>query len=311
MNLVLFRKEEIIHDTNEHDKDDNHDLKNRRIILDSKDERYKHIRKHLRKSDGDSVRIGIINDSTGTATLRQKGSQKEEEGEHEITLEELKLVPLDPNLPKVDLILGMMQPQTLKRLWPVLASLGLNHITISGGDLCDEAYKDSSIITPKIYKPLLLQGLSQSTIPFMPTVNIQPTINLKETIMDTTIHHTKSGNYNHDDDPIWIGMDIGMYPSIRTIILQNVAKRQSKIVPRVILTIGPERGYTEQEIDMMRQKGLQLASMGPWIQRTDVACITSIALVMDTLQELQKQCLKQNEDQLESNPNAKKKIKLN
>lgn len=302
MNLVLFRKEEILADTNNHNDENSKGDLERKIILDSKDERYKHIRKHLRKSDGDSVRIGIINDSTGTATLRETKSEEQES----ITLEELKLDSLDTNLPKVDLILGMMQPQTLKRLWPVLASLGLNHITISGGDLCDEAYKDSSIITPKIYQPLLLQGLSQSTIPFMPIVDIQPKINLKETI--DTIHHTN--DKEDDNPPIWIGMDIGDYPSIRSIIMQNVANRQSKDVPRVILTIGPERGYTEQEVDMMKEKGLQLASMGPWIQRTDVACITSIALVMDTLQELQKKNQKEKESKSDSSHDTRKRAKI-
>lgn len=317
MNLILLHRHEIestTGTTTENEDNVNHNsnidvIRKESVKISYPDERYRHVMKHLQKKEGDIVRIGIVNESTGTATVqyhpnnniiqsplilkdssnpRKKKKKKENEGAGgSMVLRDWTVVPLEAEaLPKVELILGMMQPQTLKRLWPILSSLGICYITIAGGDLCEEAYKHSSIITPAVYQPLIHQGLAQSTVPLLPTIDIQTIRSLSEII---AIKQQQKKQQQQKENLVWIGLDVGPYPSIRTIVQQSFNKDCGNgSFPRVILLVGPERGYTEQEVIMMEQKGIQLASMGPWIQRTDVACITSISLAMDALRELRK-----------------------
>lgn len=316
MNLILIHRHEIESIAVEDDQENNRVIERKEsVTISYSDERYQHALKHLQKKDGDIIRIGIVNESTGTATVHFRPSDNEtvivnkslneDTNNHppkkkrkkqknciatagggigeSMVLSDWKVVPLSVDkLPKVELILGMMQPKTLKRLWPVLSSLGICHITIAGGDLCEDAYKHTSIITPAVYQPLIDQGLAQSTVPLQPTIDIQTTKSLSEIISVKRQQQQTQKQQNF----VWIGLDVGTYPSIRTIVQQSQKDGNNSSVPRVILLVGPERGYTEQEIIMMKKNGIQLASMGPWIQRTDVACITSISLAIDALREL-------------------------
>jgi len=253
----------------------------------STDPRWKHVRRHLKKANGDELRIGILDQSTGTATISW------DEKKENLNVFDFKLRPL-PALPRVELILCMMQPNSLKRLWPVLSSLGVSRITISGSDLCDSDYCNSSSITESVYGPLILQGLSQSGVPRMPRVDCHAK-NTLEWVLDhyDDVQKKNGGSKEEEGRPVVrIGLDNGSNPSIRTIIFNAAAKARSNknrhfLSPRVVLVVGPERGLSEQEAKLLEQKGFCLASMGPWIQRTDVACITSIALATDALREVE------------------------
>ena len=48
---------------------------------------------------------------------------------------------------------------------------------------------------------------------------------------------------------------------------------------RLILVVGPEGGFTDQEAETARQAGFQLASLGPRILRSETATIAAVSLV--------------------------------
>jgi 16S rRNA (uracil1498-N3)-methyltransferase len=48
-----------------------------------------------------------------------------------------------------------------------------------------------------------------------------------------------------------------------------------------LLAIGPEGGWTDEEIKMMQEHGFKKMSLGPRILRTDTATIALLALLDD------------------------------
>ena len=48
---------------------------------------------------------------------------------------------------------------------------------------------------------------------------------------------------------------------------------------RVALFLGPEGGYTREEIDLLTEKGVRPASLGPLTLRADTAAVAACAVV--------------------------------
>lgn len=55
---------------------------------------------------------------------------------------------------------------------------------------------------------------------------------------------------------------------------------------RVLLMLGPEGGFTEDEIEAAKTKGLAAVSLGPRILRAETAALTAGVLVLHYLDEL-------------------------
>jgi len=52
---------------------------------------------------------------------------------------------------------------------------------------------------------------------------------------------------------------------------------------RVLLAVGPEGGWNEFEISLLRSHGFEPVSMGERTLRSDTACVALLALVHDAL----------------------------
>jgi len=53
---------------------------------------------------------------------------------------------------------------------------------------------------------------------------------------------------------------------------------------RILLAVGPERGWDEpEELELLARHGFELATLGPRTLRTDVACISLLAVAHECL----------------------------
>ena len=53
---------------------------------------------------------------------------------------------------------------------------------------------------------------------------------------------------------------------------------------RLLLAIGPERGWEEpEELELLMAHGFELVTLGPRTLRSDVACISMLAVAHDAL----------------------------
>ena len=62
--------------------------------------------------------------------------------------------------------------------------------------------------------------------------------------------------------------------------LINEIKSQSAGSKPINIFVGPEGGFTEKEIDLMKRNGFYVLSLGKRILRTETAAITALSILM-------------------------------
>ncbi len=67
---------------------------------------------------------------------------------------------------------------------------------------------------------------------------------------------------------------------IQNILLSDDIQQQND---QLLLAIGPEGGWNEFELELLKQQNFQTVSAGSRILRTDVACIALLTLARELL----------------------------
>mmetsp|Transcript_14933 Transcript_14933/g.30773 ORF Transcript_14933/g.30773 Transcript_14933/m.30773 type:complete len:297 (-) Transcript_14933:527-1417(-) len=279
MNLILFQRSEISKD-------------GKSAKLPDKDPRTKHIFGHLRKSDGDSVTIGIISGRRGKAVVRTEGGdgkRLEFGSENGWSLLVDGGECDDSRKDEIVLVVSLPFPKRLKALWAQITSMGVTRICIIRGALSDANYCKSSVLTPEVYRPLVEEGMSQGC-------------HLREVAVDVEVGQVvtraileKLGLVgSSSDETVAIFLDCGdenMEPlPCRKVIASNIsAAAATRTRKRVVLAIGSERGWTDDEAKLFHEAGYESASLGPSILRVDTAIIAGLGIVCATLDELERE----------------------
>lgn len=218
-----------------------------RAMLDGR--RAEHIVQVLGCHVGDTVRVGIINGMRGAARVEDIRDGRVQ----------MCCILKDPPLPAtgLSLLLALPRPKVLHRLWAPLASLGVDQIVLVNAAKVERNYFDTHWLTPSVYRGLLIEGLEQSGDTRLPRVRVCR--RLKPFI--------------EDDSPAVFGAS-------RRVLCHPyapipLAACLSSDSAGTVMAIGPEGGWTDYEIDLMRQYGFECASFGERTLRTDTA-VTAI-----------------------------------
>ena len=255
MNLILIRQSEVHRGTIQ-------------IALD--DPRSKHILKHLKKNVGDLLEIGIVDASRGVASLQAINGRW-------ITLQiredsiPANNASVEISTPKVTLILALAFPKRMKALWPVVASFGIHRIIIVRAALSDPEYNQSSVLNPKVYEPLILEGMSQGKHIRSIGVNVDVEEPLSRELLGRFSFENKAST-----GKFFFDIDDERPP---TNALDAILDHLDGEVSEVVLAIGPERGWTEMEAATFREEKFQAVSLGPPVLRVDTAVIASLGIV--------------------------------
>lgn len=227
----------------------NEEIKN---PLNLNDERAVHILKILHKKEGDFFNAGIIDGKSGKAkiTLIDKDSIhfefiEEDEGK--------LLFPLK-------MIVGFPRPIQLKRLLRDVAALGTEEIHLTGTELGEKSYMQSNLVQKGSAYKMLLDGTVQAGSTHVPKLFLHK--NLCECISSVN-GELKIAFDNKNPDF-----------SIREVLNQN------KNASSVIAAIGSERGWTENERNLLKSKGFFLAEMGNRIMRTETAATVAGSIIL-------------------------------
>jgi RsmE family RNA methyltransferase len=127
-------------------------------------------------------------------------------------------------------------------------------------------YFDTHVLDEAVYRPLLIEGLQQAGDTHLPAVGIHR--RFKVLIED------------HLDSLFPEGRRIVAHPGNGQPILKAI-ERMGKT--RVLLAVGPEGGWTDYEIDLLKRHRFRTAGMGPRTIRSDTACIALLSLVHESL----------------------------
>jgi len=295
MNLILFKRSEISKD-------------GKSIELKNKDPRTKHIFGHLRKVDGDSVTIGIISGFQGKAIARTTSAERRLEFDASLLTDDTDdgcTIGSRSSSHEIVLVLSLPFPKRLKTLWAQITSMGVTRICIVRGMLSDANYCKSSTITPGVYRPLVEEGMSQGCHTKEVAVDIEVEEVLSQAVLDKlgltaakTTTSTKTSSC--DDGEIKIFLDCGDETTIQPLPLrQAIMKKMATTTCTstvlsdrnktkcVILAIGSERGWTDDEATFFHEAGFESASLGRSILRVDTAVIAGLGIVSATLDELE------------------------
>ena len=231
------------------------------------DERAQHIIKVLHKKEGDSFAAGIIGGGAGRAVITQiEGGrifyefQTETDGK---TLFPLKM------------IIGFPRPIQLKRLLRDIAALGVSEVHLTGTELGEKSYLNSSLVERGAAYKMLLDGAAQAGSTHIPSLCMQKT--LSQTI--ECIRGEGRG----------VAAFVGGVKSQKTLRLAfdnihpatdiKAALRNAEPIESVYAAIGSERGWTDKERSLLEEAGFIRVGMGERIMRTETAATAAAAII--------------------------------
>ena len=188
--------------------------------------------------------------------------------------------------PWVDLILAPPRPRVMKRLLPQLAALGVGRIFLVGAKKVEKDFWGATLLKPENYRPLLIDGLMQAGTSILPTLETRRNFRkfVKEEL-DALFPDAKrivAHPYGADGQ-----IDVLTYCRSERLTdcrsgagTANHPIIQSSNRP-ILLAIGPEGGWTDDEVTMLEEHGFARYSLGSRILRTDTATIALLAQLME------------------------------
>ena len=212
----------------------------------------------LRVANGATLRVGLVDGPRGTAVVRSIDSTVVELG---CTFE-----ATPPARPAVDLVLALPRPKVMRRLFAQLAALGVGRIILTNAARVERDYFDAHILSPAVYRPLLIEGLQQAKDTRLPTVTIHRQFRiLVEDEFEELI-----------PEGVRLVAEPGGAPSIE----HQAAASGSD---RIVLAVGPEGGWNEFELTLMKSHGFLPISLGTRTLRSDTACVALLTLAHEAL----------------------------
>lgn len=215
------------------------------------DPRAIHIISVLRCVPGDKFDAGFINGPRGKGIVRSISSsslildfvfpdQKTEE----------RLYP-------VTFVAGLPRPQTARKILREVTSLGVSALYFTGTEKGEASYRKSRLWTSGEFRKHVIAGAEQAFCTLLPEVRLFDHL-------DECLEHLPAGEK--------IALD--NYEAV--ISLHHYKYKHSWST----LIIGPEKGWSAGERDILRKKGYTLAGLGKRILRSETAAVAGIALVL-------------------------------
>jgi RsmE family RNA methyltransferase len=238
MNRILFEKSEITDG-----------------VAEFSGERAAHIVEVLHSEVGDTVKTGELDSKIGTGVVKKIESVESKDGKSYVI--RLELSHTGESLqPWADLILAPPRPRVFKRLLPQLAAMGVGDIVLVGAKKVEKAFWGATVLKEENYRPLLVDGLMQSG------TTIVPRLELRRNFVRFIREELDS-----------------FYPDSTRIVAHpyNAEPIGEPSQGRLLIAIGPEGGWTDEEVELLKSKGFQCRSLGGRILRTDTATIALLA----------------------------------
>lgn len=244
MNRILFEKDEIVDG-----------------IATFGGERAEHVMNVLHGEVGQILKTGEIGGFIGTGVITGITRPPSSVSSPEITVacshDKRSLRPW------VDLILAPPRPRVMKRLLPQLATMGVGRILLVGAKKVEKDFWGATLLKPENYRPLLVDGLMQAGTSILPTLETRR--NFRKFVKEEL-------------DTLW--------PEAKRIVAHPYDGNRTIEQPErsnnraILLAVGPEGGWTDEEVTLLEEHGFARYSLGSRILRTDTATIALLAQLM-------------------------------
>ena len=244
--------------------------------------RAEHVLTILHGEVGQTLKTGVVDGLIGTGVIERI------EGEM-VTVKCVHDREAPP--PWIDLILAPPRPRAMKRLLPQLAAMGVGRIVLVGAAKVEKAFWGAQLLKEAIYRPLLVDGLMQAGTTALPTIQIERAFGrwleggrFEEQFggqKDRIVAHPSSISKVDNDPNAPNDLNDPNDPNdLNDLNDPNDPKGLKSAMDRPIIAIGPEGGWTDDEVARLEAHGFRRMSLGPRILRTDTATIALLARLM-------------------------------
>ena len=158
--------------------------------------------------------------------------------------------------PWCDLVLAPPRPRVMKRLLPQLASLGVGTIVLVGAKKVEKDFWGATLLEEENYRPLLVDGLMQAGTSVVPS-------------METRRNFRR-----------FVGDELdSLFPTANRVVGHpgGAPNAPAQKPGRLLLAVGPEGGWTDDEVSLLESHGFSRYSLGSRILRTDTALVALLA----------------------------------
>jgi 16S rRNA (uracil1498-N3)-methyltransferase len=243
-------------------------------LIPRSDRRWGHIKKVLKKGPGDSLAAGIASDAEGQNALLGEVTIREL-NDSELVLDfaasrDTEAPPLAP----LRLLLGFPRPIQASRILKDLTSLGVAEIHLTGTELGEKSYAQSSIFKDHDFRGPLIEGAEQAGNPRLPRVTTHWTLRRCLEAIGTE-DAARGGEWK-------TGKRIFLHPYGKPPRLGAIGS----LAAPVTLAIGSERGWTAPEQELLRAAGFEQRGLGDRILKTETATLAAVTLVLAGLKLL-------------------------
>ena len=217
------------------------------------DPRAVHILDVLGCRTGDRFDAGEINGPMGKAEVLRI--------EDEAVRLRFDLDTTPPLLNAVRLIPGLPRPQTARDILREAASLGVERISFVQTEKGEKSYAGSRLWKDREYQRLLVRGAETAFTTRLPAVEIFSSLPEALSIRSTETNRVALDNYEAE-----------------TSLKEHL--QSGPAVTRCTLAVGAERGWSDDERNILRNSGFTLVGIGGRVLRTETACIVGLTLVL-------------------------------
>ncbi len=220
---------------------------NKEAILTGDRARYAFETHELRQ--GTSCRVAIL------GGLRGEGLVAEATAERVVMALTLSLPSLE-RVP-IDLIVGVPRPQTVKKVIQAAVMLGVRSLHFVRSELGERSYLQSRSLSDEGVLEESVKALEQIWDSGMPTIEVHRTFSY--------FMSNKLPLLTKERDVACLLAD----PSGREITITDKPLMRTEQV----VAIGPERGWSESEIELFKNSGFSVVGLGARVMRVEVAMV--------------------------------------
>lgn len=215
--------------------------------------RAEHVRTILHGEVGQPLKTGVVDGPVGTGVIERIDDE---------TVTVRCVHDGEALSPWIDLILAPPRPRVMKRLLPQLAAMGVGRIVLVGAAKVEKAFWGAQLLKEEVYRPLLVDGLMQAGTTTLPILQLERGFG----------RWLEGGRFEEQ----FAGQPdrIVAHPDVQS------TSHEPRTDSRPVLAIGPEGGWTDDEVVRLEAHGFRRMSLGSRILRTDTATIALLARLM-------------------------------
>ena len=200
-----------------------------------------HAREVLRLTQGDLMKVGVLEGLTGVAEVLHLDA-------HELVLRPL-LTDAPPPRADVDLLLAVPRPKALRKVLPAAAALGVGRVVLVNAARVEKSYFDSKVLVPDAVRELLILGLEQA----------------RDTRLPEVLVRERFRPFVEDElDSLW-------RDEARFVAHPGAPAGLPRRAGPAVVAIGPEGGWVPFELELLRARGFAAFTLGPRTLRVEVA----------------------------------------